>query len=688
MFELLFMGGIVAAGGAIAWAIHSQQQKARAQRWAAAAQALGPGATLRATGSGYVIEGQHDNLGFSARLRTVSKNKKTYEYVDVTAVVRLPLPHGLAIDKETGFSAIKNLFGATSSRPNVVQVGSLRVRAGDVASARALFGHPELQQWLRRAGDRSKKFGLVANRVSMSEFDADSADEIVRAVKTTVRTVQELEDAILWRPERHKRLALQGAPARAFGIGVPETEAPEIARAEPSAPPPQASHEPALVDRMLSDLSAEGTVVDERGAFTIDREAALRKLRSSRVDRSATFVLEILRAAALRGATQVHVTADADDLEIEFDGQPFTRRDLEDCFGSAFASSPDPVVQARRHLALGLEGALGISPRFIELEGPLASMRRVPDEDDQFVEGDAARDTTRFAVKLKLLDRMRGGAFNDTLGMIRHHAVFMSAAVTINEQLIDRGPPHERWWGQLDLSLPGPTAPIEVYLGFGVGDAFGLQGRAWLGRHQVWVETRELRQATPRLRVAVMAHDFNTDLSGQRLVDDEEARRILGAIEPHVEAAIVQLAADYGEARRRGDLRQHQVAAVLRAVVIEHLSWEQLRNAETHEVGSMPHALVSAKIWPAFDGNPRSIRDLSRGLDDATVPYVSVGLHGTVAVHGKFAGERLHARLGRGLSAHAIDVSKLGAHERQWVASVFGSRLKDETWDMLRVAWG
>lgn len=686
MIEFFLMTGLMVAGSAIAWAVHSEKEKAQARRWAAAADALGEGAVHRSWATGHVVEGEREGMRFIARMRTETRNKKTEEYVDVTATVRLPLPHGLVIEQQTGFDAVRNLFGTTSPRANVVRVGPLHVRAGDVGSARTLFGRAELQTWLRECHLRCKRFGVLANRVTMAGFGADSPDMIVSAVRAAIRTTQELEDAISWRPERHRRLALEGAEVRAFGVEAPAEAKDGGAREAVYQAQDDAASEPGLIDRMMSNLSSEGTVVDESGAFTIDRAAALEKLRSSRVDRSATFVLEILRAAALRGASQIRVAADADDLEIVFDGEPFSRRDLEDAFGAAFSSSPHPGVAARRHLALGLEGALGISPRFVELQGPLASMRREPGEEDRFEDGDPQRDATRFAVKLRLLDRMRGGAFGEILDMIRHHAIFMSAAVSIDEQLIERGPPHERWWGQLDLCLEGSSAPIEAFVGFGAGDVFGPSGRAWLGRHQVWIETRELRHATPYLRVAVMAHDFNTDLSGQRLVDDDETQGILAAIDAHIEAAVVRLARDYGEGRRRHDPRLDAVAGVLRALAMDTLSWEQLRKADRHEPGSVPHALISAKVWPAFDGHYRSLRDLNRNLEDDRVPFVSVGLHATTLVHGKLASERLRARLSRGLSAHAVDVSKLDAHERQWIASVFGNRLEDETWDMLKIA--
>lgn len=686
MIELLMMAGGLAIAGTLAYVFHQSQSEGRSNRWREAADQLGRDVVSHDQGGSHRLVGAFDGVRFSARLRTEHRNKTTYEYCDVTATVGMPLPPGLSVHKKSFTEQLGSFFTrSTRGRKPIVEFGSLQVRCGDERAGRALFARSDVMRWLRRSADVAKQFGVISNQVTMGGFEAKDTGSIVGAVKTAVASVHELERAMTWMPGREGKLPLAGRQMVAFGVEAPPA-APATEEVGVPAPDDAKGAAPKLLERMMSNLAADGVVDDDAGQFTIDREAALRKLRSSRVDRSSTFALELLRAAALRKATRIAVRHDADDFEIEFDGEPFSRRDLEDAFGAAFSSSSDPTVQARRHLALGLEGALGYTPKWLELRGPRAGIRREPEQADVFDDGNASLETTTVHLKFGLGDRLRGRNFEVPAELIVEHARFMNAQVTVNGTPVESGPPRERLWGQIDIEAEGPTAPIRGAVGFVTHDRHGRAAQAWLGRHQVWTERRELDLAPVQLRVVVMAQDLQTDLSGQRLVDDDDMQRVLAVVDPLVARSVVELATDLGRARKRNDVRTPAVAWLVRQLCMQLLDWETLRHAASLEYGTAAHALVTAKCWPAFDERFRSLRDLNRNLGGEPVPFVDFGFRVAAAAYGRSGQERLHAALDRTLPGHAIDVSHLDGDERRWIASVFGSRLRNETRSFLTTA--
>ena len=117
---------------------------------------------------------------------------------------------------------------------------------------------------------------------------------------------------------------------------------------------------------LLEELRAGGEL-DSRGRFTLDRAQARAKMQKFQLVDARRYVLELVQAATLRGATAIVFDIDADDMRMRFDGHSFTGEELGELWGSIFADGDERPLRGLRQLALGLNAALGLGPRRISV---------------------------------------------------------------------------------------------------------------------------------------------------------------------------------------------------------------------------------------------------------------------------------------------------------------------------------
>ena len=146
------------------------------------------------------------------------------------------------------------------------------------------------------------------------------------------------------------------------------------------------------LDDMLAGLSAEGSL-EARREFQIDSAKAREKLQKFQLEDPHFYVLELVQAAHLLGATEIRFTIDADEMEVFFDGDALTRLELEELYSAAFAKLTDRRKQAMRHLAIGFNAAQALLPSKIELQvaedvnsGSLLLVSRPGQERDEITE--------------------------------------------------------------------------------------------------------------------------------------------------------------------------------------------------------------------------------------------------------------------------------------------------------------
>ena len=103
------------------------------------------------------------------------------------------------------------------------------------------------------------------------------------------------------------------------------------------------------VDDVLARLRAEARLTCRLG-FTLDRARAREKMREFQLADPRRWVLLLVRAAIMRGATRVSITTDPTGMSIEFDGTPLGALDFDELYASMFAAADDPLARSRREL--------------------------------------------------------------------------------------------------------------------------------------------------------------------------------------------------------------------------------------------------------------------------------------------------------------------------------------------------
>ncbi|NDD31723.1 MAG: hypothetical protein EB084_26025, partial [Proteobacteria bacterium] len=122
----------------------------------------------------------------------------------------------------------------------------------------------------------------------------------------------------------------------------------------------------ARADRLLEHLRKAGTV-DSEGFFTLDGRKAQAKMREYALVDAHEYVLEIIRAAVVGGASRIDVTADAQGVSVSAPGWRVSDAFLEDPFAGIFLSQERNETLDWRHLAIGLNAALSLNPRAVEV---------------------------------------------------------------------------------------------------------------------------------------------------------------------------------------------------------------------------------------------------------------------------------------------------------------------------------
>lgn len=113
----------------------------------------------------------------------------------------------------------------------------------------------------------------------------------------------------------------------------------------------------------------EGRLVAE-GSFKLDRARAIDKLAHFQLDDPRRYVAELVSSAVCADATGIHIRNDADDFEIEWDGDHPTLDELESLFDTIFYRGEDRRQRMLQHLAQGIFGAAGLDPQWVRLHRP------------------------------------------------------------------------------------------------------------------------------------------------------------------------------------------------------------------------------------------------------------------------------------------------------------------------------
>ncbi|MEL6341610.1 MAG: hypothetical protein AAFV53_00660 [Myxococcota bacterium] len=226
----------------------------------------------------------------------------------------------------------------------------------------------------------------------------------------------------------------------------------------------------------LKDSHLEDAQVLGQGGFKLDRRRAMEKLARFQLEDPHRYVLELVAAAVCAGTAEIIVRNDSDDLELTWDGDHPTEKELDDLFDHIFYRGDDRRQRMLQHLAQGLYGALGLSPRWIHLVRPglwmdFTDPLEVSRKPDDRTEGVFIHVRERFSWKV-VVEAIRPFDVAYETKLLQQRAQLAPVPIIVNGSLIndeDPGPPPDRPWlavegGKLWLSHGDPRAQEGVFL--------------------------------------------------------------------------------------------------------------------------------------------------------------------------------------------------------------------------------
>jgi|GEM_PF-2089411 hypothetical protein len=268
----------------------------------------------------------------------------------------------------------------------------------------------------------------------------------------------------------------------------------------------------------LEQALREGGEKVTEGRIRIDAARALQRLRDFRFADPAHWVLEVLRATVLGGATHVEVVTDADDVTLTFDGRGVTREAMPHLLEQALNAGATVEEQRLRLLSLGVAGALGAGADFVTLQSDGATLRLTTSSVD-VVPGSDLRVRTRLQLRKRFGWRVVTGFFRGSpeAKALEARAHRFPGSLMLNGRRlpertfarpsVTRRTVKKNGWA-LEVSLPaGPPRPISTL-------DLDVAG--------VLVASRELSLPGVQVEAWLRADGLRRNASGSDVVEDDE----------------------------------------------------------------------------------------------------------------------------------------------------------------------
>jgi len=341
------------------------------------------------------------------------------------------------------------------------------------------------------------------------------------------------------------------------------------------------------VDKLIAELAA-GADLSAPKHFTLDREKAREKLRDHQLTDPRLYVLELVQAAVIRGATRIRFDIDSDDLRMFFDGDPFVTRELDELYDAIWSSGRSDALRSRKCLALGFTSVMALKPRFVRLESSDGdrgvSLEIRPDAPDRIEPCRTALAGTSIHIKSRsplqrvadLLKDITGASPEETL--IREQCRFTNTTVDLKGKIVSQGMTLPDAAITVQVAGPGITglggmypnrARPPFYRQAGGEDRRGYSSRLILLRDGVWITTHPLDLDPGCFVVLVDAPALRKDASQHDFVQDDLYREVLQIVgRAHLSAT-----AELARARREnklGNIDAAWIDASLHRVLARH----------------------------------------------------------------------------------------------------------------------
>ncbi len=195
---------------------------------------------------------------------------------------------------------------------------------------------------------------------------------------------------------------------------------------------------------LIDSLRADGEVVGGRRGFTLDRARAREQMRHFQLANPLHYLLELVQAAVARGASQIRFDILATDVRMAFDGPPFTLEDIDRLYDDVFGN--DPARDAQQCLAVGLNAAMAMDPRWVRLESGSAFLELRLGEGDRFgalespIEGTTVhvKERLRPGVIIEFFQNLAGTLAEEAL--LRQRCPFAPIPIDLEGEIISQRP--------------------------------------------------------------------------------------------------------------------------------------------------------------------------------------------------------------------------------------------------------
>jgi hypothetical protein len=304
------------------------------------------------------------------------------------------------------------------------------------------------------------------------------------------------------------------------------------------------------VDELIGALEAETPLAAE-GSFTLDREQARLKMRQFQLPDPRMYVLSLVQLAAVLGAKKIDfVELDSDDTIAEFSGMPLLRGDIDELYASLLGG-PD-ASPARQELALAVNGAMALAPKFMRItscraEGPhgpkssIALMCR-PDVADAIEEelepwmepGTRIHVKEKFGLGLRFLDSLFGDLAERV--HLRDRCRWARMEVLVRGHKLSGDVP----LAELEYRAEVEAEGLRVVAGF---DPNGGSARIRMLCHGVWIEERDF-DGPYGFRVLCDGSRFRKNVSRTGVVQDERYEEAMAVVELARQRSFAALAAE------------------------------------------------------------------------------------------------------------------------------------------------
>ena len=397
-----------------------------------------------------------------------------------------------------------------------------------------------------------------------------------------------------------------------------------------------------MATHLIEGLRAEGEV-DSVGRFTLDPVKAREKLQKFQLVDAHRYVLELVQAAVLRGATDIGFDIDADDMHMRFDGAVFSAEELADVWGSIFADGDERLLRGVRQLALGLNAALGLGPKRIVVRSGGQELRLVPGAADvhKAVEPALAGTTIHVAQRVKLAGL--GLFFKNLVGSLaeevhlRERCVYAAQTITLDGARISRGFKIGEALGVHEIAAPGVRGLVAVTKGEGAPELR-------LIKDGVWIDSRELAGCGPGVLALVEGEGLRKDVSLAKIVADETLAAVLSQVQAarwSAMARVLELSRSPGGAGRNYEKRVRAEALKFwmptdltsgpdATIVAEGLTWYEARAHDPEKIkenGRLTLLDLNAVVVSAKGKEPATLRFADRMYNQLAatglaIPYV------------------------------------------------------------------